>query len=149
MSNTWSKSKQRSGSEAIKALERACRFTFKKMKYTVIKSLSAEADRFISGATFAQQLCIYLPCTHAGCANSGAYWGESDGIMTAKIIVYWFGAWSESGGWETLSAWRRLCKLVISAVLCADAPTCQLGCYPNYTSSGLRLEPSGLSRGAD
>lgn len=124
----------------------------KKKKYTIIKPLSAEADRFISGATLAQQACIYLPCTHAGCANSVLAEEKAKGIMTAKIIVYWFGAWSESGGCcggkhclhgeAFVSLWSRWC--------CAQMfPPVSQDVIHNYTSSGQRPEPSGVSRGAD
>lgn len=102
-----------------------------KKKYSVIKHLLAEADRFIFGATLGQQLCIYLPCTHAGCANFVFTQEKAKGIITAKIIVYWFGTWSESVGRcrGTPSAWWRLCQRVISVVLFTDVPIGQPGCY--------------------
>lgn len=57
-------------------------------KRTVIKLLSAEADMFIPGAPPAQHACVYLPRTHAGCANAAIGEENARGIMAAKIIVY-------------------------------------------------------------
>lgn len=130
---------------------RAYRFTFKKMKYIVIKPLSAEADKFISGATFTQQPCIYLPCPHAGCANC-THWGESEGNYDCKNNSLLIG----SVIWIRWLLWGKHCLhgegfvWLWSLWCCAQMfPSASQDVIHNYTSSGRTPEPSGVSRGAD